>query len=140
MSNPTSSGGTLLRILLADDHEPFRKQVRNLVRKTSGLELVGEAGDGEEAVRLAGELRPAVVIMDIVMPRLNGIEATRRITNEFPSVQVIALSMYGDDGFKRAMLDAGAATYLLKDNVQHELPRALRSIAAGQNPESVSGI
>ena len=131
VSNSTSSGGTRLRILLADDHEPFRKQVRNLLRKKSGLELVGEAGDGEEAVRLARELEPAVVIMDVLMPRLNGIEATRRITTESPSVKVIALSMHGDEGFRRAMLDAGAATYLLKDNVLHELPRALLSIVTG---------
>jgi len=75
------------------------------------------------------------VVMDVVMPRLNGIEAARRITSELPSTKVIALSLHGDDGFRRAMLDAGASTYLLKDNVLHELHRALRSIAVASPPE-----
>ena len=120
-----------LRILLADDHEAFRQRVRKLLRNTPGIELVGEAENGEEAVRLTAELKPDIVIMDVVMPRLNGLEATRRITHEFPSIKVIALSLHGDAGFRRAMLDAGASTYLLKDNVGHELPRTLRSILAG---------
>ena len=120
-----------LRILLADDHEAFRQRVRKLLRNTPGIELVGEAENGEEAVRLTAELKPDIVIMDVVMPRLNGLEATRRIRREFPSVEVIALTLHGDSGFRRAMLNAGASTYLLKDNVGHELPRTLRSILAG---------
>ena len=120
-----------LRILLVDDHEAFRQRVCKLLRNTPGLELVGEAGNGEEAVRLAGELKPDIVIMDVVMPRLNGLEATRLIKHEFPSIKMIALSLHGDSGFRRAMLDAGASTYLLKDNVGHELPGVLRSILAG---------
>ena len=131
MDNPTSPEAARLRILLADDHEPFRQRLRKLLLKTPDLDLVGEAGNGEEAVRLAGELKPDIVIMDVVMPRLNGVEATRRITREFPSIKVIALSLHGDNGFRRAMLDAGASIYLLKDNVGHELPRVLRSIAVG---------
>ena len=131
MDNPTSPEAARLRILLADDHEPFRQRLRKLLLKTPDLDLVGEAGNGEETVRLAGELKPDVVIMDVVMPRLNGVEATRRITREFPSIKVIALSLHGDNGFRRAMLDAGASIYLLKDNVGHELPRVLRSIAVG---------
>lgn len=131
MDNPTPADGIKLRILLADDHQAFRQRMRKLLRNTPGFELVGEAGNGEEAVRLAGELKPDIVIMDVVMPRLNGVEATRRITREFPSIKVIALSLHGDSGFRRAILEAGASTYLLKDNVGHELPKALRSIVAG---------
>ena len=131
MDNPTSADGMKLRILLVDDHEAFRQRVCKLLRNTPGLELVGEAGNGEEAVRLAGELKPDIVIMDVVMPRLNGLEATRLIKHEFPSIKMIALSLHGDSGFRRAMLDAGASTYLLKDNVGHELPGVLRSILAG---------
>ena len=130
MDTPIASGSRCLRILLADDNEPFRRRVRQLLGKTSGVELVGEAGDGEEALRLAGALQPDIVIMDVVMPRLNGIEAARRIRREWPSIKVIAMSLHGDDGFRRAMLDAGASIYLLKDNVRHELPRALRAIGA----------
>jgi len=125
MNPPTSSGTPRPRILLVDDSEAFRGQVRKLLSKRTDLQLVGEAADGEEAVRLTHELAPDIVIMDILMPRLNGIGATLKITSEFPSITVIALSMHGDDGFRRAMLDAGASTYLLKDNVMHELPKAL---------------
>lgn len=131
MDAPTSPDGMKLRVLLADDYEPFRRRVRQLLHKTPGLELVGEAGDGQEALRLAGELKPDVVILDVVMPRLNGLEATRRIRREFPSIKVIALSLHGDSGFRCAMLDAGASSYLLKENVSQELPRALRSMVAG---------
>ena len=131
MDNLTSSSGARLRILLADDNKPFRQRVRKLLRNTPDVELVGEAGDGEEAVRLAGELKPDIVIMDVVMPRLNGVEATRQVTSELPSAKVIALSLHGDDGFRRAMLEAGASAYLLKDNVGHELIKALRSVTAG---------
>ena len=129
MDYPTSSDGTRPGILLADDHELFRQRLRRLLAKESGFVLVGEAADGEEAIRLACELLPDIVIMDIMMPRLNGIEATRQITMAFPSIKVIGLSMHGDEGFRRAMLDAGASVYLLKDNVLHELPRTLLAIA-----------
>ena len=131
MDNPTSPNGTRPGILLADDHQLFRHCVRKLLRNMPDFELVGEAGNGEEAVWLAGELESDIVIMDVVMPVLNGLEATRLITQECPSVRVIALSIHGDSGFRRAMLDAGASTFLLKDNVCHELPGILRSMVAG---------
>ena len=118
-----------LQILLADDSESFRRRVRNLINRDSDFELLGEAGNGEEAVQLARELHPDIVVTDVLMPSLNGIEATRRIKEEFPGINVIALSMHGDDGFRLAMLDAGASTYLLKDNALHELPKVLHSIA-----------
>ena len=130
-SNPTSPDGVVLKILLADDNEQFRRRLCALLQRESAFELVGDAADGEEVVRLARELKPDVVIIDVVMPRLNGIGATRRITSEFPSIQVIALSMHGDAGFRIAMLEAGASIYILKDNVFHELPKVLGAIAAG---------
>ena len=87
---------------------------------------------------MAHELQPDVLVTDVLMPRLNGIEATRNIKSELPLTKVIALSMHGDDGFRRAMLDAGATTYLLKDNVSYELPKVLHSIAAARViPEAV---
>jgi len=128
MDNPVPPDRIKLKLLLADDHKGFRQRVRKLLCNIPDFELVGEARNGEEAVRLAAELNPDIIIMDVVMPRLNGLEATRLIKHEFPSIRVIALSIHGDSGFRRAMLDAGASTYLLKDNVGHELPRALRSI------------
>ena len=121
-----------LAVLLADDNEPFRRRVRNFLDKVPEFQVVGDVADGEDAVRGARELQPDVVVMDVLMPRLNGIEATRRIRSEFPSINVIALSLHGDDGFRRAMLDAGATSYLLKDNVLNDLPKALRSIAASR--------
>lgn len=121
-----------LPVLLADDSDPFRRRVRDHLNKTPDFKLVGEAVNGVECIRLARQLRPDVVVMDVLMPDLNGIEATRRIKSEFPSIEVIALSMYGDEGFRHAMLEAGASTYLLKDNVLHELPKVLHSIAAAR--------
>ena len=121
-----------LRVLLAEDSDPFRRRVRDHLNKTPDFKLAGEAVNGVECIRLARQLRPDVVVMDVLMPDLNGIEATRRIKSEFPSIEVIALSMYGEEGFRHAMLEAGASTYLLKDNVLHELPRVLHSIAAAR--------
>jgi DNA-binding NarL/FixJ family response regulator len=142
VDTPVTNGQVHLHILLADDNEPFRRRVRKLVDRTPDIELLGEAVNGEEAVRLARELQPDVVITDVVMPRLNGIEATRRIKQESPGVEVIALSMHGEDGFRRAMLDAGASVYLLKDNVLHELPKVLSAMAGtcdfSETPEAAN--
>ena len=121
-----------MQVLLADNNEPFRRRVGKLINKLPGFELLAEAEDGEQAVRLVQELHPDIVVTDVLMPRLNGIEATTRIKSESPGVEVIALSMHGDDGFRKAMLDAGATTYLLKDNALHELPKALQSIATAR--------
>lgn len=130
MDEGVESDRLRLRIVLADDNVPFRRRLGELLNKDRDFKLVGVAADGEEAVRLARKLNPDVVIIDIMMPRLNGIEATQRITGESLTVKVIGLSGHGDEGFRRAMLDAGASIYLLKDNVRDELPRVLRSIVA----------
>lgn len=132
MDKPISHDTPSLRILLADDNEPFRRRMHKFMQETPDFGLLGEAASGEEAVRLAAELQPDVVVTDVLMPDLNGIEVTRRIKGEFPLIEVIALSMHDDEGFRRAMLDAGATTYLLKDNVLHELPKVLHSIAAAR--------
>ena len=127
------------RILLADDHKIMRDGLRSLLEKQDDMEVVAEADNGRKAVQLAQEKKPDLVIMDISMPELNGIEATRQIVSTLPGVKVIALSMQGDDGFRNAMLDAGALTYLLKDNVLHELPKVLHAIAATRAmPESAA--
>jgi len=119
-----------IKVLLVDDHRIFREGLRALLEEQPDVEVVGEAADGEQAVELARELRPQVVIMDIRMPKLDGIEATRRITAELPQVRVLALSIYHDGQFVRQMLQAGASGYLLKDCCHHDLARAIRTVDA----------
>lgn len=118
-----------IRILLADDHTLMRKGLRELISKKIGLDIVGEAGSGTETVRLALELAPDVVVMDISMPDLNGIEATRQINGRNPRIRVLALSMYSDARYVTEMLRAGAAGYMLKDAAAEELIRAIVSVA-----------
>jgi len=119
------------RILLADDHKMFRDAVRPLLERTPGMTIVGEAGDGLDAVRLAAELQPDVIVMDISMPGLNGIEAARQILAAAPRIRVIILSMHADRRFVTETLKAGAAGYLLKDGPISELVEAIRTVAAG---------
>ena len=121
-----------IKILLADDHRLFREGLRALLEKEQDMEVVAEASDGRQAVELAGELAPAVVVMDISMPDLNGIEATRQLASRVPATKVIALSMHSDRRFIGGMLKAGASGYLLKDCANEEFIRAIRSVAAGQ--------
>lgn len=121
-----------IRILLADDHKIVREGIRALLEKQPNMEVVAEAEDGRTAVRLARDLSPDVVVMDIGMPALNGIEATRQIVSELPGVKVVALSMHSNRRFVARMLKAGASGYLLKDCAFEELIRAVRAVAAGQ--------
>jgi two-component system, NarL family, response regulator NreC len=121
-----------IKILLADDHQIMRIGLRSLIEKQPDMEVVAEAQDGREALRYAAELRPDVVIMDIGMPGLNGIEATRQIIAENPHVKIIALSMHSDRRFVSGMLEAGAAGYLLKDCAFEELVYALKTISNNQ--------
>ena len=120
-----------IRILLADDHALVRQGFRMILAAQPDMEIVGEAGNGREAVALAGELQPDVVVMDVAMPELNGIEATRRITTASPRTRVLALSMYKDSVYVREILRAGARGFLLKDAIDRDLLAAVRSIAAG---------
>jgi DNA-binding NarL/FixJ family response regulator len=120
-----------IRILLAEDHAIVREGLRSLIEKHPNMEIVHEAEDGRTAVELVRELLPDVVIMDITMPNLNGVEATRQITSEFPQVKVIALSIHSNRRFVADMLGAGAAGYVLKECLFDELIQAIKTVTAG---------
>lgn len=116
------------RIILADDHVIMREGLRALIEKQPGMEVIAEAENGRTTVELSRELKPDVVIMDIAMPDLNGIEATRQVVAESPGVKVIALSMHSDRKFVREMLSAGASGYMLKDSAFEELGKAISTV------------
>ncbi len=120
-----------IRVLLADDHKIFRDGLRTLIEKEAGMEVVAEAENGRKTVKLAEKLSPNVIIMDVSMPDLNGIEATRKIIAGTSNIKVIALSMHSDRRFVLGMLEAGASAYLLKDCAFAELVSAIRQVAAG---------
>jgi len=121
----------MIRVLLADDHTLFREGLRALFASEGDIDVVGEASDGEEAVRQAIDLRPDVVVMDILMPGLNGIDATRRIHEALPDVRVLVLSMYDDEEHIRRLLAAGASGCMLKRATSDQLVRSLREVVAG---------
>lgn len=121
-----------IRVLVADDHKILREGLRSLLESQDDMEVVAEAEDGRTAVGLARELKPDVVVMDVAMPDLNGIEATRQIVADSPNVAVIGLSMHSDRRFVAGMLSAGAYGYLLKDCTFDELVEAIRSVVAGR--------
>ena len=122
-----------ISILLADDHVLVREGTRRLLEREDDLHVVGEAGDGEEAVRLATKLQPDVAIIDIAMPKLNGIEATKQIKKLCPTTAVLILSAYDDDQYVFALLEAGAAGYLLKNVRGRDLIEAIREVNAGES-------
>jgi DNA-binding NarL/FixJ family response regulator len=120
------------RILLVDDHQILREGLRSLLEKQVGLEVVGETGDGRTALQLVQDLRPDLVIMDVTMPDLDGIDATRLITHDHPGTKVLALSMYLRKVFVVEMLKSGASGYLLKENAFAEIVEAIKTILAGE--------
>lgn len=122
----------LIRILLADDHAVVRQGFRLILSAQADLEVIGEAANGREAVELSLALQPDLVIMDVSMPELNGIEATRRLLEVAPRCRVLALSMHKDSVYVREILRAGASGYLLKEAIDHDLLTAVRAVARGQ--------
>jgi len=122
-----------IRILIADDHAVLREGMRNLLEREKDFEVVGEAGDGEEAVRLGSELKPDLVIMDIVMPKLSGIEATKLIKQASPSTAVLVLTAYNDIRYIIGLLEAGACGYLLKSARSNEIVGAIRAVRSGES-------
>ena len=121
-----------IRILLADDHAVVRQGFKMILTAQADMEIVGEAGNGREAVESAEKLRPDIVVMDVAMPELNGIEATRRITEASPHTRILALSMHKDSVYVREILRAGARGYLLKDSPAPDLVAAVRAVAGGE--------
>jgi two-component system response regulator NreC len=122
-----------IRILLADDHTVVRDGLRALVEKQPDMAVIGEAADGRDTVRLAEEQSPDVVIMDIAMPNMNGIEATRRIVASQPHTAVLILSMHQDESYVLRSLKAGARGYLLKDSVRSDIIEAIRAVVQGRS-------
>ncbi|MFC1988534.1 response regulator [Chloroflexota bacterium] len=122
-----------IKILIADDHAVVREGTCQIINNEPDLVVVAEAGDGEEAIRLAGNFKPDVAIIDVAMPNVDGIEATRQIKALYPSIVILILTAYDDDQFVFSLLQAGAAGYLLKSVRGHELVDAVRAVHAGES-------
>ena len=123
----------MIRVLVADDHTILRQGLCALLCRQTDMEVVGEAADGRSAVDLCGSQKADVVLMDITMAGMNGIEATRRITDEHPAAKVAILSMHSDESYVRRALKAGALAYLLKESAQDDIVMAIRSVASGKS-------
>jgi len=121
----------LITVLLAEDHEIVREGLRKLLEDEGGFDVVGEAATGRDAVTLTAKLRPAVVVMDIAMPLLNGLEATRQIRRAFPEIKVLVLSAHSDDAYIEQVAALGAAGYLIKQTSSHVLSKAIRAVYGG---------
>ncbi len=131
-----TTGGVIhvepISILLADDHTLVRAGIRALIEQLPTVKVVGEAKDGREALRMVKERKPDLILMDVAMPGLNGLEATARVSKEFPDVRVIILSMYANEEYVREAINAGAAGYLVKRSAATELERAITAVARGE--------
>lgn len=121
-----------ITVLLADDHALVRRGFRRILEDDEGMKVVGEAANGVEAIRMAYELKPKVVVMDLSMPELDGVQATKEIVKHLPGTEVLILSMHADDNYVRNALDAGAKGYLLKSSIDVDLVGAIRSVAEGK--------
>ena len=122
-----------IKVLIADDHALLRESMRNLIDRQDDMEVVGEACDGEEAVRLSSDLKPDIAVMDIVMPKLNGIEASKEIKKVSPGTAILILTAYDDVQYVLGLLEAGAAGYLLKSARGHDVVAAIRAVRAGES-------
>ena len=121
-----------ITVLLVDDHSLVRRGFRRMLEDEADMEVVGEAGDGEESIKLAKELHPKVVVMDCALPGMNGLQATRQIVEDSPETAVLMLSMHTESTWVRQAIDAGAKGYVLKDAMDLELGAAIRKVAAGE--------
>jgi two-component system, NarL family, response regulator LiaR len=128
----TGENDSIIRVILADDHPLIRQALKNVLEKQADIKVIAEAGDGEEAVNLTQQLTPDVVIMDISMPKLNGLEATRQIKAHCPGVAVLSLTVHNDSEHILGILEAGAAGYLTKSVFDKEVVQAVQTVAAGE--------
>ena len=121
----------MMRIVLAEDHQTVREGIKMLVNAQRDMEVVGEAGDGAAAIKTVREKRPDVVVMDISMPEMNGLKATRKLKAEFPDLKILTLTRHADDGFLEQLIGAGASGYVLKQSAPAELINAIRTVGSG---------
>lgn len=124
---------TQLRVLLAEDHKTVREGIKLLVNSQSDMEVVGEADDGEKAVKMAKDLSPDIVVMDVTMPNLNGLKATKKIKQSCPEVKILTLTRHTDDGYIQQLIQAGANGYVLKQSAPNELICGIRAICEGNS-------
>ena len=121
-----------ITVLLVDDHSLVRRGFRRILEDEEGMKVIGEAANGVEAIRMAQELKPNVVVMDLSMPELDGVQATKEIAKHLPETKVLVLSMHAEDNYVRNALDAGAKGYLLKSAIDVDLVGAIKAVADGQ--------
>jgi len=133
MTETIKAATGVVRILLADDHTVMRAGLRLLLERHENFEVVGEAADGRQAVEIAAEQKPAVVVMDVAMPHLNGVEAARQILSRNPDIAIVMLSMHSDESYVLRSLKAGARAYLLKDSAESDLIAAIQAITEGRS-------
>jgi two-component system response regulator NreC len=133
MTHAPTSTTSVVRILLADDHTVMRAGLRLLLERHQNFEVVGEAADGRQAVEIAAEQKPDVVVMDVAMPHLNGVEAARQILSRNPDTAIVMLSMHSDESYVLRSLKAGARAYLLKDSAEADLISAIQAIIEGRS-------
>lgn len=121
----------MMRIVLAEDHKTVREGLKMLVNAQADMEVVGEAGDGQAAIKSVREKNPDIVVMDISMPEMNGLKATRKLKSEFPDLKILTLTRHSDDSFLEQLLGAGASGYILKQSAPAELINAIRTVGGG---------
>ncbi|MDR3573456.1 MAG: response regulator transcription factor [Anaerolineaceae bacterium] len=121
------------RILLADDHQVVRLGMRSLLEAQSDFEIIGEAGDGPEAIQLAGQLQPDLIVLDLMLPHLNGIEVMHQIQSKYPDIRIVILSMYDNEAYVVEALAGGASAYVLKQSTSDDLVQAIRNALAGKH-------
>lgn len=121
----------MMRIVLAEDHKTVREGLKMLVNAQADMEVVGEAGDGQAAIKSVREKNPDIVVMDISMPEMNGLKATRKLKSEFPDLKILTLTRHSDDSFLEQLLGAGASGYILKQSAPAELINAIRTVGSG---------